>query len=297
MQLWMFLITAFLNGAAGAFFTPASSALLPATVAPERLQEANALLGISQSAGTVLGPAVSGVIVAAAGPAWVFAIDAATFLASGAFLVAIRVEEVLRTVRQRFLRELGEGWEEVWHRDWLRIGFVSFSINNFAIGSVFVLGPLVAKRDLGGAASWGIVLTVAAVGGVLGSAAAFRLRPQRPLVAAFVVWSWTGLPLLAFAKPAALAVCAVAMALFYFSVSFANPLWESLLQREVRSDRLSRVIAFDWMVSLVFMPIGQAVSGPLANAIGTRKTLLAAAALSAAANAVPLLTRPIRERR
>src|SRR3954447_17023837 len=68
MRLWMFVVTAAVFGAASAFFLPAASGLVPETVSPERLQQANGLLSISQTSTRIFGPAISGVIVAVAQP-------------------------------------------------------------------------------------------------------------------------------------------------------------------------------------------------------------------------------------
>src|ERR1043166_5586291 len=75
-RVWELALLQAFAGPAGGFFNPASTALLPQAVSPGRLQQANALLSLSQSAPNIFGPALSGVIVAAAGPGWVFAIDA-----------------------------------------------------------------------------------------------------------------------------------------------------------------------------------------------------------------------------
>ena len=67
-DLWEILVLVTVHGAATAFFNPAVTGLVPQTVSPERLQEANALQSASASLGTVLGPALAGVVVATAGP-------------------------------------------------------------------------------------------------------------------------------------------------------------------------------------------------------------------------------------
>src|SRR6266567_796821 len=81
-QLWMLIVLSVADGAAGAIFVQASGALVPQTVSAPRLQQANALIGLSRSTTGVAGPAVSGILVAIIGPGWVFAIDAATYVAS-----------------------------------------------------------------------------------------------------------------------------------------------------------------------------------------------------------------------
>ncbi|HET7857439.1 MAG TPA: MFS transporter, partial [Gaiellaceae bacterium] len=91
MEVWMLAVTSFVSGAASAFFLPAATGLVPQTISAARLQQANALLALSGSTVQVAGTAVSGLIVAAAGPGWVFAIDALTFVASAAFLSVLPI--------------------------------------------------------------------------------------------------------------------------------------------------------------------------------------------------------------
>ena len=128
LHVWELAVLQAVAGAAGGFFLPASTALVPQTVSAPRLQQANALLSLSRSAANVFGPAVSGAIVAAAGPAWVFAIDAVSFLVSAVFLVALRVEAHVRPAAQRFWRDLADGWHEVRRHRWLTAGFLGFAL-------------------------------------------------------------------------------------------------------------------------------------------------------------------------
>jgi len=92
-EIWMLAVTSFVFGAASAFFLPAATGLVPQTISAGRLQQANALLALSRSSVQVVGPAVSGLIVVAAEPGWVFAIDALSFVASAAFLSVLPIAD------------------------------------------------------------------------------------------------------------------------------------------------------------------------------------------------------------
>ena len=150
-HVWELAALQAIAGAAGGFFAPASTALVPQTVSGPRLQQANALLSLSQSATNIFGPALSGAIVATAGPGTVFAVDSVSFLVSAAFLTALRVEEHVRPAVQRFWLDVTEGWREARRHRWLTAGFLGFALGNVGIGMYFVLGPLVSREDLGGA--------------------------------------------------------------------------------------------------------------------------------------------------
>jgi len=67
IEVWQLAVSSAVFGVASSFFQPASTGLLPEIVSPGRLQEANALTGLSRNAIEVLGPAVSGVLVATLG--------------------------------------------------------------------------------------------------------------------------------------------------------------------------------------------------------------------------------------
>jgi MFS family permease len=284
MHVWELAALQAVAGAAGGFFLPASTALVPRTVSAPRLQQANALLSLSQSATNVFGPAASGGIVAAAGAGWVFAIDAVSFLVSVAFLLVLRVEDYVRPTAQRFWRDLAEGWHEVRRHRWLTSGFLGFALGNVGIGMYFVLGPLVARAHLGGAQAWGLIVAAGAVGGVLGGIFAYRFRPRHPVAAAFAVWSIGAAPVLALVPPLPLAAIMVASTVFIVAIVLGNTLWETALQQEVRPDRLARVGSIDWLLSLCLMPAGQALAGPFAEQLGVRGTLLLAAALMSVPN-------------
>jgi MFS family permease len=283
-QIWQLAVLQAVAGAAGGFFMPASTALVPLTVSPGRLQQANALLSLSQSATNIFGPALSGAIVAVSSPGTAFAVDAASYLVSIAFLIPVRVHERLQETRQRFWHDLAEGWHEVRNHRWLTAGFLGFALGNVGIGLYIVLGPLVAQEHFGGAKAWGLILAAGAVGGVLGGLAGYRFRVSRPVVAAFAVWAAGGLTILAFVPPLPVALVMVANAGFSMSVIVGNTFWETAMQQEVRPDRLARVGSIDWLLSLCLMPLGQGIAGALAAGIGVRGTLVLAVALMTVPN-------------
>ena len=93
-QIWQLAVLAACHGAAEAFFRPAAGAILPQIVPPGQLQQANALMGMSDNFGWMVGPAVAGVLVAVIGAGGAIAIDGATFLVSAAFLARLHVPAV-----------------------------------------------------------------------------------------------------------------------------------------------------------------------------------------------------------
>jgi MFS family permease len=295
MTLTLFIVAMAIFGAASAFFLPASTGLVPQTVSPGRLQEANALLGVSRTVANVFGPAVSGVLVALFGAGWVFALDAASFVASAYFLLQLQLPAHERPPQSHFLTDLAKGLHEVRTRTWVWTSMVAFSVTNLCFGAFMVLGPLIAREDLGGARAWGMISTGGALGAVGGGMIALRLRPGRPLFAGFAAWVLCALPLLAVAPPLPAIGIALAYAVGMAGISFGQALWETTLQTRIPREVLSRVSSYDWLVSLGFMPIGFLLFGPLAEEVGVTTTLIAAAGVMAATNLVVAFVPAVRE--
>ena len=294
MTLPLFFLTAAAFGAASAFFGPASTGLVPQTVSKERLQNANALLGMSQSLTNVFGPVLSGLLVAGIGAGWVFAVDSLTFLASAFFLLSLRLPAYVRPPAQQFLTDLSRGLKEVRSRAWVWLPMLSFSVTNLCFAAFLVLGPIVARDHLGGARQWGVIAAGGAVGALAGGAVALRAKPRRPLAVGFAGWTLLALPLLALATPLPTPTDAAANAVGLAGISFGTALWQTTLQTRIPGDVLARVSSYDWLVSYLFMPIGFIAMGPLAESIGISTTLVVAAIGIAVTNLIVAVAPAVR---
>ena len=269
-QIWQLAVLAACHGAAEAFFRPAAGALLPQIVPAARLQQANALMGMSDNFGWMVGPAVAGVLVALIGAGGAVAIDGVTFLASAAFLAALRVPAVLRTeVARSFFDELGKGWREVKSRTWLWVMLLRVCLVLFVVIAPFqVLGPLALVEEGYGAAAWGWLQAVFSAGMIVGMLVAMRYRPKRPMITVTL----TGAT--AVSAPLAMAifgdpwVLGAVYGLRGVSVGILVAVWNTTLQTQIPRESLGRVTAWDWMASLALWPVGLAVAGPLAQAFG-----------------------------
>jgi hypothetical protein len=250
-------------------------------VPPQRLQQANALQGVSRNVVGVLGPALGGAIVVAGSPGLALAVDAASFFVCAALLARIRVPR-RAGAGAGFLRELREGWGEFTARSWLWSSVLLFGLGNLAFTVWPVLGPLVANAELGGAGAWGTILALGGIGSLLGGVLAMRVRPRRPLVASVVVTF--GIPLQCVALAVSTSVWVIAATSFVAAVGLALhlALWFTVFQQQVPERAQSRVSSYDALGSFVFMPLGYAVAGPLADAVGIDATLWAAAAVNLA---------------
>jgi Major Facilitator Superfamily len=285
-----------LLGAATGFFVPASSGLLPA-VSGSRLQEANALLGISGAGSNILGPAIAGVLVVAASPGAALLIDAGTYAASALLLARVTRVSVDRAPSEgprRFLRELREGFAAVRSRTWLWAGLLVLSLINMVASAFQVLGPLVAKHHLGGPGAWAAIQAARATGALIGGTALLRLSPRRPLLVGTLACAFTAVPTMLLAIPARLDVLVVVTLAAGIGPMVFNTLWATTLQQHVPEQVRSRVTAYDWFGALALAPVGLALVGPLASAIGTSAALWACGAIEWALAGALLAVRDVR---
>jgi predicted MFS family arabinose efflux permease len=279
-ELWQVAALQAVLGAASGFFNPASTGLLPTLVSAERLQDANALRGIALAAGGIAGPVVAGLLVALVGSGQALLADAATYAISAALLTRVHVDErAAQGPRGTFLTDLRSGWQEVWSRAWVRSVIAVFSLVNALSAPFFVLGPLVAKRDLGGAAAWAGILAARGTGEVLGALLSLQIRPRRPLLIGVLGCLVAALPMALLAAGAPVVAVAASAVLAGGGAMLFNTLWETTLQSHIPPAALSRVSAYDWFGSLTFQPVGFAIVGPVAAVSGMTATLWAAAVL------------------
>ena len=283
-EIWMLVVLSALYGVGAAAFFPAMNGLIAQTVPAEHLQEANALLALTRSVANVTGPALAGVIVALVGPGEAIALDAVTFAASAAFLVRLPrmpPDQAAGEHAPGMIVQLREGWREVVTRSWLWRGLLAISAYHiFVMPAVYVLGPVLADRELDGASSWAIIVACFGVGSVIGNVIALRAPVRRPIfvaAAALVIGSTqaliigSGLGTLGIGLLEG--VAGVAVALFF-------TFWDMSLQEQVPPGAVARVSSYDFTVSLGLMPLGLALAGPAADALGLQETLWLMSAVS-----------------
>jgi hypothetical protein len=154
-----------------------------------------------------------------------------------------------------------------------------FALANMMWAAWSALGPVVADRDLGGPAAWGSVLAAIGVGALAGSVVATHVDPIRPLVLVALTEGTFAIPLAFLAGGAHTAVLAGGAFVTGAGMMIGASVWDSTLQRQVPGESISRVSSYDWFGSLAFYPLGMALWGPLAAAIGVSSALWVAFAL------------------
>jgi MFS family permease len=297
-EIWHLVALQIVRGVASSFFFPAAQGIVPQTISARLLQEANALLRLTRNGTQIVGTAAGGILVAATGSGWALAFDSVTYFLGAAFLVALRLPRSLTMPERHFVRELREGWDSFRSRAWLWSIVVQFAFVNAAgVGAWAVLGPVVADAELGGAAAWGLILAAQSAGFILGGVVTLRYRPDRILLVATLAIFPMAVPILLLAAPAPVVVIAFAAFAAGFGIEIFGVFWDVAMQQQIPPEQLSRLYSYDALGSFVFIPLGAAVAGPLADQVGVTETLVAAAAVIVVSTALVLFIDEVRQLR
>ena len=277
-ELWHAVVLVFLYGTFEAFFRPAVGGMVPQLVPKEDLQRANALLGGAQNLGMIGGPAIAGVLVVVLGAGAAIAVDAITFVASAACVLALRPPRVERAPPDpaaRFVHEIRDGLREVARRPWLRATLPVFGLYHLiSLPSTLALGPALVDAELGGAGSWAVMTTCFGLGAILGSATGYRVHPSRPMVAAVAGLSFAALQPVAIAVGGSTPVIAAGLAVGGFGIAFGYTVWEATLGREIPEEKMSRLVSVDYFSTAGMLPIGFAIAGPLGERFGLQPVMI-----------------------
>jgi predicted MFS family arabinose efflux permease len=299
MNVWVLIALQAVGGVATAFYSPASTGLVPQTVPARLLQQANGFMSIARYVAFPLGAAVGGVVVATIGAGEALLLDAATYATSALLLVRLRLpERARRAAAPNFIRELREGWHAFTEHTWVWVLTIWISLYFLVTyAPVFVLGPYIAKQSLGGAGAWATIVTGEGIGALVGGILALRFRPRRPWVFVCGIFACSGIQsaLLALHSPAAAIAAAAVLAGFGFS--FGTVLFETGVQERIAPEKLSRVSAYNWLGAMAFLPMGYALAGPIADAIGMSTYLWFGAGWIVVTTLALMLVRDVREYR
>jgi MFS family permease len=287
LELWHILVLAGIYGAGTAFFGPAADAIVPELVREDLLTQANSLDHLTRPAALGLaGPALGGLIISVAGASGAFLFDAATFAISIAAILRIRRRRQRGRVDggESARQEIREGFRYVRSQVWLWGTFVAATLAYLLfLGPSEVLLPYVVKNELGGGAQeLGYVLAAGGLGAISAALVmAARGQPRRFITFIYVVWTLSTLAVAGYGL--ARHTWQAMMAAFAFNALEAagTIVWATTKQRLVPNRLLGRVSSFDWFVSTGLVPLSYVFTGPVAQAIGARETLVGAAIVGA----------------
>lgn len=274
--LWQVCVIGAVNGIAAALFQPGVASTVPRLAAD--VQKANGAIRVAESVMALAGPAVAGMLVAVASPGGVFAVHAGTYGLSALCLLLLRLPAAAPSAPGRgtagFRSDLVQGWREFRSRSWLWGVIAVWGLFTLTVWGPAV--PLVATEVVTGhgAGAYGLINSALGAGTVVGGLIALRARPRHMLRAGAV--AVFGAALFPATVGAGLGVPAMAAgaAVAGTGMSFWGVMWATSVQTQVPADVLNRLHAYDVAGSLAMMPVGQALAGPAAAALGAERVLL-----------------------
>ncbi|EMY34820.1 major facilitator transporter [Arthrobacter crystallopoietes BAB-32] len=271
VALWHVYAFALALGVVSSVDAPARQTFVSELVRDDFLPNAVALNSTSFNLARMVGPAVAGVLTVAVGPGWVFLINAATFAATIAALLAIRSSELRDLPRAaKGKGMIREGFRYVRFRpDLVVVMAAIFIIGTFGLNfAIYIAG--MAREEFGGhAGDFGLLSSVMAVGSVLGALlAARRERPRLRFIfgasAAFAVAC----------TAAALAPNAWLFGLFLVPVGVSSltimTSANAYVQTTTDPVMRGRVMALYMAIFMGGTPLGAPFVGLVSNAFGAR---------------------------
>ena len=284
VQLWHVYVLAFLSGSVAAFDAPVRQTFVAELVGDDDLHNAVALNSTSFNIARMVGPAISGVVIAATGTGWAFLINGASFVAVLISLAFLRISVLRPNARARRAKgSFAEGLRYVWRRPDLKAILVMlFLIGTFGLNFPIFISTMAVGIFHADARGYGLLSSIMATGTVAGALlGAGRNKPQFGLLLVGAGVFGVGCILAALAPSywffaAALVVIGVA------TLTFTNTT-NSLMQLSTEPAMRGRVMALRVSIALGATPIGAPVVGWVADHFGPRWALSIGAASGFAA--------------
>ncbi len=273
---WGLIALTFALGAGTAVSSPAWQATTPELVPREDLSGAIVLNGIGFNLSRAIGPAIGGLVVAAAGPEATFALNALCFLVAIGAVIAWRREAPRRALpREHFLSALRAGLGYVRNSPPLRATTIRAAVFFGGLAAIWGLLPLVVRQGLGLGPEWfGLMLAAMGIGAVSGGFAMPHLRARlgpSGLVTAGCVGGGGALVLLGLAPHPAVAL--VAMTVFGLCWLAGASTLQAAAQLATPAWVRARVLGFYQVATFGALALGTGLGGWAGEAFGLSAAL------------------------
>jgi MFS family permease len=277
ITVWHILVLGAFQGVINAFDTPARQAFVVEMVdSRDDLPNAIALNSSMVNGARLLGPSIAGVLIAAVGEGWCFAVDAVSYLAVIASLLAMRLAD--RPVPRRHVRvlvELREGFQYVGKVVPIRSILLLLAFVSLTGVPYMVLMPIFAVHVLrGGPHTLGLLTAASGLGAVMG---VLWLASRRGVLGLGRVICWAGAAfgagLVAFGASRSLWLSLPILVVTGAGMMVQMAASNTLLQTLVDDGKRGRVMSFYTMAFFGMVPLGSLVAGVLGDRIGAPATV------------------------
>ena len=266
------------QGVINAFDTPARQSFVSEMVEDRAdLPNAIALNSSMVNLSRVIGPSIGGVIIAAVGEAWCFAVDGVSYVAVIASLFAMRVPLRPRPATTTNVREeLVDGFRYVTHSPPIRSSLLLLALVS-TMGMPFsVLMPAIARNVLGGDShTLGFLMTASGLGALAGAlylASRHSVIGLGRVIAVAACTFGGGLVLFGLSRNLVLSLVMLTIVGGGMMVTMAST--NTVLQTIVEERLRGRVMSFYTMAFLGTAPIGSLIAGVVADRVGPTNTIL-----------------------
>ena len=283
-QLWLFYVVTFVQATLVQFFAPAENAMLPLLVDEQHLVSANALNSLNNNLARLIGPAIGGILLSAAGLSAVVLVDSATYWIAAALILLISVTSRPTPTTDpvpggvtRLARDWRAGLRVIQTDPLLKLLFVCAAIMALGEGAVGVLFvPFVTDVLRGEATFLGWLMSAQAVGGLIGGVVISWVGPRTTPLRLFIFGSliFGTIDLMIFNFTAA----APGLALLLFVIVGIPTVgigtgYDTLVQLRTVDAYRGRVFGAIQTVMALFAIVGTGIASVLGEVIGAWPTI------------------------
>lgn len=279
IKIWQVILLSIFQGLINAFDMPARQAFVIEMVERRSdLANAIALNSSMVNAARLLGPSLGGVVIAAVGEGWCFMIDAISYLAVIASLLAMKITPRMLKPSERanIFQQLREGWTYAANFAPIRNILVLLALVSLVGMPYTVLMPVFANDVLhGGPNTLGLLMAASGVGALIGAlflAARKSVLGLGKFIPSTAAVFGLGLIAFSFTRVLWLSLSLMVVTGLGFMIQMATS--NTVLQTIVEEDKRGRVMSFYTMAFMGTAPFGSLLAGSVAERIGAPHTLL-----------------------
>jgi len=286
VPVWSLAVTGFCVSTTVTYAAPALGAILPALVARDRLQRANAIMTGGKAVVGVVGQAAAAALLTVLVPGDFFVVNALTFM--GAALLLTRLRTGAPVVVADSVPHIG--FAAVRLRVGLRLAIAMLGLGVAVMTGIWTVAIVeLARTRFGGAWALSLLLMASALGTVSATAFLGRLRPALPVRSSVAVWALLPIGYVLIAYAPSLPIALVGTAVVGATAAASIVLVTSAAQESVPADSLGRVLSLIYLANAGSKPLGLLLLGPLFTVLGVRTLLDAGGALILAASVLGTL--------
>jgi MFS family permease len=271
VEFWHLYLINFVTGAFLAFQVPVYSATISLMMGRGQYPRANAMMFVVRSTPDIFAPALAAVLLAASSIETVLLIDVFSYLMAIVTVLIVRLPQTPRSPDAQpatLWQDALVGFRFIMGNRYLRnFEALLFAINVFASIGFVLLRPLVLARTGNSAEALGLVMTVGAIGGVIGAVLLATLRSPRDkmlrVLGAIVVFSVVGRILFGIAD--LLAVLAVSVFFVHLCIPLIDGYTNTIWQEKIEPRMQGRVFAARQFFEDLTVPVGTVIAGPLVD--------------------------------